>query len=60
MKVSMFDYFVLKNPVISKRLAEFKNSLYRVLHYASVTKQRENLSIMLPDLMGDGIWTIHV
>lgn len=60
MKVSMFNYSVLKGTVISKGHVEFKNSLYRVLHCASVTKEKENLLIILPDFTGNGIWAIHV
>lgn len=60
MKVSMFNYSVLKGTVISKGQVEFKNSLYRVLHCAAVTKEKENLLIILPDFMGNGIWTIKV
>lgn len=56
----MFNYSVLKGTVISKGQVEFKNSLYRVLHCAAVTKEKENLLIILPDFMGNGIWTIKV
>lgn len=50
MKVSMFNYSVLKGTVISKDHVEIKNSLYRVLCCAGVTTEQENLLIILPDL----------
>lgn len=38
MKVSMFNYSVLKGTIIIKGHVEFRNSMYRVLYCASVTK----------------------
>lgn len=42
----MFNYSGLKGTVISRGHTEVKNSLYRVLHCASVTKQKENALIV--------------